>query len=269
MRRPGEWQNEFASALINPYMPVPPGLTDPLGEPAPPRFGVYRNNVVRGLVEALKDKFPVACRIVGADCFEAMARAYALQNPPRSPILLEYGAGFAEFIERFEPVASLPYLGGGCRIEQAWLDAYHAPEAEPLRLDELGAIPSADIPDLQLKLHPSIRLIRSRFPALTIWNTNIEGATPIPVDLEAGGEDVLIVRPGSDVEVRGLTHAEMDFVAALSEGFTIQHAAQLALDVDPEFALEAALGGLLGAGILVGFHVASSSSLQRGEDEER
>src|SRR5579862_2934563 len=106
MRRPGEWQNEFASALINPYMPVPPGLTDPLGEPAPPRFGVYRNNVVRGLVEALKDKFPVACRIVGADCFEAMARAYALQNPPRSPILLEYGAGFAEFIERFEPVAS-------------------------------------------------------------------------------------------------------------------------------------------------------------------
>lgn len=253
MQRAGEWQSEFASALINADMAVPPGLINPIGEPALWRFAVYRNNVVLGLVEALKDKFPVACRIVGAEFFQAMARIYALHNPPRSPILLEYGSGFADFVESFDPAATLPYLSDVCRIERAWLEAYHAPEAEPLLADELSTVLPSDIPELQLAFHPSTRLIRSRFPALTIWSTNIEGATPIPVDLEAGGENILIVRPSAEVEVRGLACAEMEFVTALSEGFTIQNAAHLALSADPKFSLKVALGGLLRLGILVDF----------------
>ncbi len=121
-------------------------------------------------------------RIVGADFFAAMARAYVTSDPPRSPILLEYGSGFANFIEKFEPASSLPYLSDVCRIERAWLEAYHAPEALPIDLSQLGALPSSEIPFLQIGLHPSVRLVRSKFPAFTIWKTNIDGGTPIPVD---------------------------------------------------------------------------------------
>ena len=196
MRTSSEWQSGFATALLDPEMPAPSGLINPSCEPSLKRFGVYRNNVIRGLVEALRDAFPVACRIVGNDFFDAMARIYAFQNPPRSPILLEYGSDFADFVASFQPAAGLPYLSDVCRIERSWLEAYHAPEIPTVNPDHLSSLSLLDYSGLHLDLHPSLRLVDSRFPAITIWSTNIEVGEPVPVDLEAGGENALIARPG-------------------------------------------------------------------------
>ena len=115
-----ERQRGFAAAILDPARPMPDGLVGPDGEPGPKRFAVYRNNVVVGLTETLKDAFPAVHRIVGADFFRAMARAYVMVEPPRSPILLDYGAGFPDFIRQFEPAAVLPYLADVARIERAW-----------------------------------------------------------------------------------------------------------------------------------------------------
>ncbi len=129
MQQLAERQRGFAAALLDPGLPMPDGLVGPDGEPGPKRFAVYRNNVVAGLTETLKDAFPAVHRIVGTDFFRAMARAYVLVEPPRSPIMLDYGAGFPDFIRQFDPAAGLPYLADVARIERAWTEAYHAPEA--------------------------------------------------------------------------------------------------------------------------------------------
>ncbi len=91
MQSYGEWQSEFARALMNPHLPVPPGLTDPLGRPGSSGSRSTETTFIAGLIEALQDSFPVTCRIVGAEFFQAMARIYVARNPPDSPILLEYG----------------------------------------------------------------------------------------------------------------------------------------------------------------------------------
>src|SRR5579872_1467679 len=96
-----ERQRGFAAALLDAALPAPAGLVGPDGEPSAKRFAVYRNNVVVGLIEALKDAYPAVRRIVGEDFFRAMARAYAVREPPASPILLVYGAGFPDFIGGF------------------------------------------------------------------------------------------------------------------------------------------------------------------------
>jgi Putative DNA-binding domain len=218
---------------------------------------------VSGLIDALREAFPATHRIVGTEFFDAMARVYVAQEPPNSPILLEYGSGFADFVEAFEPSATLPYLSDVCRIERAWLEAYHATEAFPIDPAQLGAIPSTQIPGLRLELHPSVRLIRSRFPALTIWKTNIEGGTPIPVDLDSGGENILIARPVADVEVRGLSRGCMGFVQALAARFTILRAADIALSSDPEFSISNAMEGLIEAGVVVSYHAEPDCSRKR------
>src|SRR4029079_2566626 len=104
-----ERQRRFAESLLAASPPVPPGLLDPDGEASPRRFAVYRNNVVVGLIAALTGNFPAVCRIVGGEFFRALARAHVTAHPPASPILLDYGADFPEFIATFEPAASLPY----------------------------------------------------------------------------------------------------------------------------------------------------------------
>ncbi|HSK41563.1 MAG TPA: DNA-binding domain-containing protein, partial [Arenibaculum sp.] len=110
MRPLAERQTGFAAALLDPGAPAPHGLVGPDGLPSARRFGIYRNNVLAGLSDVLKAAYPATCRIVGEDFFAAMARLYVLAEPPRSPRLIEYGAGFPDFIARFEPAAALPYL---------------------------------------------------------------------------------------------------------------------------------------------------------------
>src|SRR6266568_4487709 len=96
-----ERQRQFAAALLDPELPVPPGLVGPDGEPSAWRFAVYRNNVVAGLIDTLKATFPAVCRIVGAEFFRVMARTYVSAEPPGSPILLDYGASFPDFVRDF------------------------------------------------------------------------------------------------------------------------------------------------------------------------
>ena len=248
-----ERQRGFAAALLDPELPVPIGLVGPDGEPDPKRFAVYRNNVVVSLIEALEDAFPAVRRIVGADFFRAMARAHVMEEPPCSPILLDYGAGFSDFIRRFEPAATLVYLADVARIERAWTEAYHAPDASPIDPGAFNNPFPDQLPAIQLELHPSLRLVRSPFPALTIWQMNVADGVPAPVDPAANGEDVLVVRPAADVEVRLIPKGSLEFIQAVANGEAVLAALETALIANSRFDLSANLADLMRAGALVGY----------------
>jgi hypothetical protein len=241
---------------------MPDGLVGPDGEPDPKRFAVYRNNVVVGLIEALADAFPAVHRIVGADFFRAIAGAYVVVQPPRSPIMLDYGASFPDFIRSFESAAVLPYLEDVARIERAWTEAYHAPEASPIDPSAFSAVAPDQLPAMRLEFHPSLRLVRSRFPALTIWQMNVGDGVPAAVDLAAGGEDALIVRPAADVEVRLIPKGSMEFIRALSDGKTVLVALEEALTANFRFDLSANLSDLMRAGAIVSYNLAQETSPQ-------
>jgi Putative DNA-binding domain len=248
-----ERQSGFAAAVLDARAPIPPGLVGPDGIPSARRFAVYRNNVIVGLSESMKITFPAVARIVGEEFFMAMARAYVVTDPPHSPMLLEYGGGFPDFVERFPPAATLPYLADVARIECAWKEAFHAPEAVPLPAAAFAAIPQERLPKLRLDLHPSLRIVSSRYPALTIWRMNVEGGVPAPVDLEAGGEDALIVRPAAQVDVRFVPPGGAVFIRRLGEGAPLAEAADAGLAAAESFDLSASLAGLISAGAFSGY----------------
>ena len=241
-------QREFAFALLDPARPTPRGIVGPDGDPSPRRFSVYRNNVVVGLTEILKDTFPAVRRLVGSEFFDAMAGIYVRADPPRSPILLEYGGGFPAFIETFRPAAGLPYLADVARIEWAWTEAYHAEDACALNAGSFKDIPAEELPGARLLLHPSLRVVRSTMPALTIWRVNVAEGAPAEMTLDGGGEDALIVRPEATVEVRSLPPGAADFIDAISAGHTVAEAMRIAAECDRRFDLAANIAGLIEAG---------------------
>ncbi|MBS0536405.1 MAG: putative DNA-binding domain-containing protein [Proteobacteria bacterium] len=244
--------NGFADALLDAGRPMPYGLIDPEGQPDPRRFAVYRNNVMVGLIDALRANYPAVDRIVGEEFFSAMARDYVVLRPPASPVLLDYGDRFADFIATFEPAQSLPYLADVARIERAWTEAYHAREARPLMAVQFAQVRAGDAANTTLKVHPSLRLVRSRYPVLTVWRMN-SGAEPLaPVDFEAGGEDTLVLRPDADVEVRAVPPGGSAILNALMEGKTLTEAAQSALYENAQFDLAGNLAVLIEAGAFIG-----------------
>jgi hypothetical protein len=69
-----------------------------------------------------------------------MAGAFARANPPRSPVMAHYGAGFAGFIEEFPPAAGLPYLADVARLELLRVHAYHAVEAQAVSPESIALL---------------------------------------------------------------------------------------------------------------------------------
>src|SRR5688572_20813276 len=110
LRPLADLQAEFAAALLDRGQPPPEGVVGPHRRAAPRRFAVYRNNVASALINAVSGVFPATRRIVGEEFFRAMARAYVLAEPPATPVLLGYGETFPDFVAKFAPAASLPYL---------------------------------------------------------------------------------------------------------------------------------------------------------------
>jgi hypothetical protein len=237
----------FASALIDPDSETPAVVTGPSGKAAVKRYNVYRNNVTASLIEALAAIYPAVQRITGVEFFRAMARFHIRATPPTSPLLFEYGRGFPEFIEAYEHAGAMPWLADTARVERAWLDAYHAADAEPLSAAILGSVPPERLADLIFVAHPATGIVRSGFSVVTIFAANRSEA---PVDLidASAPEDALITRPDHDVVVRRLRPGNAIFLASLIAGQSLGEAAALALDDSPTFELASAIAGMIEAG---------------------
>lgn len=252
-------QSDFAQALLDPDRAMPDDLTSHTARHPGKRFAVYRNNVVVSLVNALRTKFPATERIVGDEFFAAMARIYVTAHPPRSKILHTYGDDFGDFIAAFEPASGVPYLADVARLEAARTRAYHAADAQPLAAEAFSNIDPQSVGTLRLTLHPSLQVLRSPHPVVTVWAMNAGEIELGPVDLDAA-EDALILRPALTVTVRGLPPGGAVFVLALSSGATLAEAAANAASADPRFDLTANLAGLVGSGAVSAFTPACASS---------
>jgi Putative DNA-binding domain len=237
----------FAASLLDPGRQTPSVVAGPAGKAADKRYNVYRNNVTVSLIDALAATYPAAQRITGVDFFRSMARSHIRATPPTSPVLFEYGRDFPDFIDRYEYARSMPWLGDTARIERAWLDAYHAADAEPLAPAALTSVPKVQLTDLVFTAHPATRIIRSRFAAVTIVASN-RGNEPVGRIDASTPEDALITRPDLDVVLRRLPPGGATFLESLMAGRSLGEATALALEASPDFDIAANIAGLIEAG---------------------
>jgi len=243
------FEASFAGALFDAERPIPRGITAHNAAIPTRRFAVYRNNVVAGLVKALKSRFPVVEKIVGEGFFAAMARVFVVERPPRSPVLASYGNEFATFIAAFEPARELPYLADVARLEAARTRAYHAADATPVDAGQFAALDAHTVGGIRIDMHPSAQIIRSRYPIATIWAMNSGEQELAPIE-NWRSEDALVVRPYLDVEVRTLPPGGAAFLLALAEGRPLDEATEAAFADNSNFDLIGNLAGLIGSGLV-------------------
>jgi hypothetical protein len=244
----------FARGLTDPARATPADVVGPRGKTAIKRYNVYRNNVTVSLINALADTYPAVKRITGVEFFRAMARFHVRATPPTSPLLFEYGRDFPAFIEGYEHAQDMPWLADTARIERAWLDVYHAADVPPLSPDVLAAVPSDRLGDLVFTAHPAARIVRSAYPAVTIFAMNrVEG--PITPLRSNTAEDALITRPDMEVTVRLLPPGGAAFLKCLLDGDTLGAAAATAFAETSSFDLPANIAGMIEAGVFTTIHL--------------
>lgn len=243
-------QKRFSLALLDRTRPIPPSLRAAGQERPERRFNIYRNNVFVSLIEALMTRFPVCHALVGDEFFRPMARVFIELSPPRSPVLMTYGDDFGDFIETFPPARPVPYLADVARLEAALTQAYHAADASPLTVDELASAPCR-WEQIHVELHPSVRIIMSAYPIVSIWEAHLRPDDHPMID-SSMAEDALVARPDLDVEVHRLPPGAAVFLSMLLKGATLRDAADAAALSEPHFDLVTTLSGILASRIIVG-----------------
>ncbi len=242
-------QAGFAAALLDAGQPVPPGLRAWNGSDPVRRFGVYRNNVIVSLVEALGDTFPVVKQLVGDEFFAAMAGVFVRAHPPTSPVLAQYGAGFADWLEAFAPAQAVPYLPAMARLEFARVQAWHAADAAPLPAEAIArrCADAATLSASRPGLHPSLQVIRAHHDVQTLWAAHQhEGEWPA-FELERPCAMLVLRDPTDEVLVIGVDAASAAFIEALCRGASLADG----LHAAPQADLSAALALLIRHGALV------------------
>lgn len=252
-------QRNFSKALLDPEHTMPAGVTAPTAA-ASERFAIYRNNVIVGLVGALRSRFPAVEKIVGAEYFAALARVFVSGHPPRSPVLLDYGDDFAAFLERFEPARELPYLPDVARIESARVRAYHAADDPACEASDLGSVAPDALPGTRMVLRDAVAVVCSVHPVVTIWAMN-SGEQPVVEIADWTGECALIARPGRDVIVRRIGAGFAAFVAALRAG-PLGDAVECALAQDPDFDTTRAIAELFAHHLVARIEAGTAGSIQ-------
>lgn len=260
MRAPPEaidlqtWQSAFAASLLR----VGADLSD--------RQAVHRTNTRASLSAALAARFPVVERLVGPEFFQAMALCFIERQPPRSPVLAEYGAGFAGFLHGFAPARDLPYLADVARLEWARHLAFHAEDAAALSIERLAAVAPDRLEHVRLGLHPAASVVPSAWPVISIWTTNAHDQEVRPLGDGAGSECALVTRPELHVLVNALPAGSDRLVAALAERASLAEAVARAAPVDgsvDDFDTATALSVLFRSGAVAALTIGSCGSTEQ------
>lgn len=199
-------QSMFASALFDPAFDVSATLRAGTCTATSLRcFDVHRNTVMSSLVRALAEGFPSIERLVGPAFFPAMAAEFVRAHPPSTPVLLAFGDGFAGFLERFGPVAHLPYLADVARLDGLRRRAWHAADVPALSVESLAGAEPDHLAGRRIALHPGVGLLGSPHPARTLWQAQNGAESLQPIEWIA--EITLVRRDGDAIRVDAIDTA--------------------------------------------------------------
>ena len=208
--------------------------------PATERLAVYRGNVYVLLKEVLQDTFSRVHTLVGEDCFQAIAYRFISEHPPKSGRMLDYGLEFASFIEGISELKSYPYLSDVARLEWMLNEAYYAEDAPKATLVNVQDFEAEQLLSLGVKFPPAVYFLQSKFPLQHIWELASHEREDV-VNMDAGGDQVMLIRPEWETQVYWLDPAAYAFLYALHGGSTLEQAYVRASALDAEFDLASML----------------------------
>src|SRR5262245_42124264 len=110
-------QRSFAEAIFADDAPIPASIRAVSGPACASRFGVHRNNVIAGLMKALAARYPVVRRLLWDEAFDSAVRLYIAMEPPRTPVLFEYGGSFPAFLRSIGCSPAADYLADVAELE--------------------------------------------------------------------------------------------------------------------------------------------------------
>ncbi len=123
------------------------------------RLAIYADMHVARLVNVLAEDYPAVRALAGADEFEALARGYLADHPPRSFTLSVLGRFFPDWIALTEGFERRGLLTDVARLELAMTRVFDASREDALSPADLAALPASAWSDPRPRLIAALELL--------------------------------------------------------------------------------------------------------------
>lgn len=195
-------------------------------------LSVHANTISHARLIALEETFPLTRRLLGESAFNRLSRALCEDGHAGAIPPTRIGCDFPICLDQ---ASEYTVAGSLARFEWAWLQCYHAPEAEALGLSELAGLGEVEIAKLVLASHPASIVLPLQ-----------AGVGPILGDefgLDFGASHLLIARPEAEVGVAALSATGARLHAALASPQLVCNLLAEAAEPDAQEALLALVAG--------------------------
>jgi hypothetical protein len=245
-----ETQRRFMAALYDDADAGPIDAIAGSGLEPSARLRIYRRSCEAIQTGALRATYPAVLALVGEDFFDQSAHGYRRAHPSASGNLHGFGADFADYLASLPALAGYPYLPDVARLEWRRQLAALAGERAPLSADALARQWAGSDRPLAATLHPSVRVLASRYPVLTIWRYATQPSAE-PLRLDGGGENVVLWREDGEVAMATPDAASFACIEALAQGRALDAAQAAALAADPDFEFAACMKSFAQCNLIV------------------
>jgi hypothetical protein len=144
-------------------------LRNPARLSAVERLDIYADMYFYRIRDCLKEDFVAVCAVTGDAAFHNLITDYLLVHPSSHFSLRYVGQHLPAFVRTHALGEQWPYLADLATLEWSILEAFDAPDAEPLTPVSLATIPADGWAELRFELTPSLRLLRLEWPVHDVW----------------------------------------------------------------------------------------------------
>lgn len=224
-------------------------------------LSVYRDAYGLRLLEALGEDYRALGRLLGAERFEDLGRAYIAATRSRHPSIRWFGRGLAAHIRR-DPVYTDTSAAELAAWEWALGEAGDAADADPVGIEAFAAVPPEAWANIRLTFHPSLRRLDLEW-SVAAYRQAVEGDEN-PAEPERSDAPVawIIWRNGTDVLYRSLPPKEARALDAARTGASFGEICDMvAGDGDAQTAAATAAGFLrtwVDGGMVAGLSLSES-----------
>ena len=180
------------------------------------RLHIYHNAYRVRLLENLQDAFEKTWAYLGDESFEAEARAFIENNPPRHRSLRWHGTEFPKWLTNRFPddtdIAELATLDWQLRC------AFDGANAEPLSPTALATLTAEQWEKVGFRFAPTLFIAPLRYNTISIWHAIDQEQTPPPAEPLPEPSWLLVWRKGWQPHFRTLHAIEHAALTQLHAG---------------------------------------------------
>ena len=183
------------------------------------RLNVYANGYTARVREALAEVYESIYHVLGADQFSALSDDYSVCYGTDDYNLNFIGRHLPGFLQTLPLKEDFPFLPDLARLEWLIWQAFHSFDEPPFTHRELASIPLEEWDNARMIFQPSVQVVASPWPILTIWRARHDSAkSSAIINALAHPERVLVSRKGDQVQCELLNEAQYTLLQGLLNG---------------------------------------------------